>query len=130
CDNGIVWALAGFKERKLIEAGSESGHYFENLVISDFMKWGINQEKPPSFCFWEKSQASEIDLVVNTKGMTIPIEIKYSKAWDKNYLHGLDLFKEKHKNKGLNIPFSLIIYRGDFFAPREDVFCVPVWMLC
>lgn len=130
CDNGIVWALAGFKERKLIETSNESGHYFENLVISDFIKWGINQEMPPSFCFWEKSQASEIDLIVNTKGMTIPIEIKYSKAWNKNYLHGLDLFKEKHKNEGFNIPFSLIIYRGDFFVPREDIFCVPAWMLC
>ena len=87
-------------------------------------------EKPPSFYFWQKSPASEIDMVISTKGMAIPVEIKYSTVWDKKYLHAIDMFKEKHKGKGLKIPFSLVIYRGDFFVPREDVFCIPVWVLC
>ncbi len=129
-DNALIWALSGFKERKILEASGESGHYFENLVITDFIKWGINLEKPPSFYFWQKSPASEIDLVISTEGMVIPVEIKYSTVMDKKYLHAIDMFKEKHRGKGLKIPFSLIIYRGDFIAPREDVFCIPVWALC
>ncbi|MFV1952153.1 MAG: ATP-binding protein [Nitrospinota bacterium] len=129
-DNALIWALSGFKERLLIEASGESGHYFENLIITDFIKWGINLEKPPSFHFWQKSLASEIDLVISTKGMTIPVEIKYSSVWDKKYLHAIDMFKEKHRKKGLNIPFSLIIYRGDFMVPGKDIFCLPVWALC
>lgn len=129
-DNALIWALSGFKDRQILEASGESGHYYENLIITDFIKWGINMEKPPSFYFWQKSLAAEIDLVVSTKGMAIPVEIKYSTVWDKKYLRGIDMFKEKHKGKGLNIPFSIIIYRGDFFAPREDVFCIPVWALC
>lgn len=102
----------------------------ENLVITDFIKWGINQAMPPSFYFWQKSHASEIDLVISSRGMTIPVEIKYSSRWDKKYLHSIDMFKEKHRGKGLKIPFSLVIYRGDFMVPREDVFCIPVWVLC
>lgn len=132
-DNALIWALSGFKERKILEASGKSGHYFENLVITDFIKWGINLEKPPSFYFWQKSPASEIDLVISTKGMVIPVEIKYSTVMDKKYLHVIDMFKEKHRGnrgKGLKIPFSLIIYRGDFVALREDVFCIPVWALC
>lgn len=129
-DNALIWALSGFKERQLIEASGESGHYFENLVITDFIKWGVNLETPPSFYFWQKSPASEIDMVISAKGMVIPVEIKYSSAWDKKYLHAIDMFKEKHKGKGLKIPFSLVIYRGDFIAPRKDVFCLPVWTLC
>lgn len=129
-DNALIWALSGFKDRQILEASGESGHYFENLIITDFIKWGINTEKPPSFYFWQKSHAAEIDLVVGTKGMAIPVEIKYSQVWDKKYLHAIDMFKEKHKGKGLKIPFSLIIYRGEFFAPREDIFCIPVWALC
>lgn len=129
-DNAIVWALSGFKGRELIKAGGEEGHYFENLVITDFIKWGVNLETPPSFHFWEKSPASEIDLVISTRGMTIPVEIKYSSSWDKRYLHPIDMFKEKHANKGIQIPFSLIIYNGDFICPREDIFCLPVWALC
>ncbi|MEW6007642.1 MAG: ATP-binding protein [bacterium] len=129
-DNALIWALSGFKAREILKASGECGHYFENLVITDFIKWGINLEKPPSFYYWQKSPASEIDLVINTEGLTIPIEIKYSNVMDKKYLHAIDMFKEKHKGKGLKIPFSLIIYKGDFIAPAEDVFCIPVWALC
>jgi uncharacterized protein len=129
-DNALVWALSGFRERQLIEAAGQIGHYFENLIISDFVKWGINRENPVSFYFWEKSQASEIDLVVNTRGMTIPIEIKYSDTWDKKYLRTIETFKEKHKDKGLQIPFSLIIYRGELMSLDNNVFCIPAWVLC
>ena len=129
-DNALVWALSGFKERRLLVASGESGHYFENLVIGDFIKWGVNLEMPPSFYFWQKSAVSEIDLVVHTRGMIIPVEIKKSSLWDKKYLRAIDMFKEKNRKEGLEIPFSLIVYSGDFMAPREDVFCIPVWALC
>ncbi|MEW6679607.1 MAG: ATP-binding protein [bacterium] len=129
-DNALIWALSGFKAREILKASGECRDYFENLVITDFIKWEINLEKPPSFYYWQKSPASEIDLVINTEGLTIPIEIKYSNLMDKKYLHAIDMFKEKHKGKGLKIPFSLIIYKGDFIAPAEDVFCIPVWALC
>ncbi|MBI5634142.1 MAG: ATP-binding protein [Nitrospirae bacterium] len=129
-DNALIWALSGFKEKRIIEASGETGHYFENLIITDFMKWGANLDIQPSFFFWEKSEASEVDLVISSKGMTIPVEINYSTTWDKRHLHAIDMFREKHSEKGLSIPFSLIIYRGDFFVPREDVFCIPAWILC
>lgn len=128
-DNALIWALSGFRERKLLEASGESGHYFENLVIADFHKWGSTLQMPSSFYYWQKSLVSEIDLVLTTEGMAIPIEIKYATVWDRKYLHAIDMFKEKHRGKGLVIPFSLIIYRGEFLVPREDVFCIPVWAL-
>ena len=107
-DNALVWALSGFRERKLLEAGGEIGHYFENLIITDLIKWGVNLEKPPSFHFWEKSRAAEIDLVLSSEGMTIPVEIKYSTSLDKRYLHSIDMFMEDHRQKGLTTPFSNI----------------------
>jgi uncharacterized protein len=129
-DNALIWALSGFKERRLIEAGGEIGHYFENLLISDFMKWGANLEKPVSFTFWEKSLSSEIDLVISTQGMTIPVEIKYSDVWDKKHIRALQVFKENHKGEKIKIPFSLIIYRGEFMALDDNIFCIPAWALC
>jgi predicted AAA+ superfamily ATPase len=75
-------------------------------------------ENPGSFYFWEKSQASEIDLVLNSRGITIPIEIKYADSWDKKHIHSIETFKQRHKDKGLKIPFSLIIY--------DCIFCCPL----
>lgn len=129
-DNALPWALSGFKDRRLLEAGGESGHYFENLIISDFLKWGATLEKPATFYFWGKSSVSEIDLVISTQGLTIPVEIKYSQTWDKKYLQAIRIFKEKHQGKNLEIPFSLIIYRGDFMALEENVYAVPAWAFC
>ncbi|MBI5585540.1 MAG: ATP-binding protein [Deltaproteobacteria bacterium] len=126
-DNALSWALSGFKDRRLLEAGGESGHYFENLMVSDFLKWGANREKPAAFNFWEKSSVSEIDLVISTQGLTIPVEIKYSQVWDKKYLQSIRMFKEKHREKNLEIPFSLIVYRGDFMVSEENVYAIPAW---
>jgi len=126
-DNALSWALSGFKDRRLLEAGGESGHYFENLIISDFLKWGANRGKPVAFAFWEKSSVSEIDLVISTQGLTIPVEIKYSSTWDKKYLHAIRMFKENHRGENLEIPFSLVIYRGDFMALDENVYALPAW---
>ena len=128
-DNALSWALSGFKDRRLLEAGGESGHYFENLIISDFLKWGANREKPVTFTFWEKSSVSEIDLVISTQGLTIPVEIKYSQTWDKKVLHPIRMFKENHRGKNLEIPFSLVIYRGDFMTLEENIYALPAWAL-
>ena len=78
----------------------------------------------------EKSRASEVDLVIDAQGMTIPIEIKYCDTWDKKCIHTFDVFKEKHKEKNLKVPFCLILYRGDFVALDDNVFCIPAWAFC
>lgn len=129
-DNAITWALSGFDDRPLLAAGGRIGHYFENLIISDFIKWGANFKIPPAFFFWEMSRASEVDLVIASRGLTIPIEIKYKEKFNKKDLHGITAFKKKHENKGLHIPFSLIIYLGELMIPEEGVFCIPAWALC
>jgi len=129
-DNALSWALTGFKDRRLLEAAGEGGHYFENLIISDFFKWGANLEKPAAFYFWEKSPVSEIDLVISTQGLTIPVEIKYSQTWDKKVLQAIRMFKESHRGKNLEIPFSLVVYRGDFMAFEENCYAIPAWAFC
>ena len=129
-DNALSWALTGFKDRRLLEAAGESGHLFENLIISDFFKWGATLEKPAAFYFWDKSCVSEIDLVISSQGLTIPVEIKYSHALDKKVLQAIRTFKENHQEKNLEVPFSLIIYRGDFMAFEENIYAIPSWAFC
>ena len=83
------------------------------LYCNDYIN---SMEKPAAFYFWDKSSVSEIDLVISTQGLTIPVEIKYSRTWDKNVLQAIRMFKENHREKNLEIPFSLIIYKGEFMA--------------
>jgi hypothetical protein len=55
------------------------------------------------------------------------VEIKYFQTWDKKYLHAIRMFKENHRGKNLEIPFSLVIYRGDFMARGENICAIPAW---
>jgi len=68
--------------------------------------------------------------VISTRGLTIPVEIKYSHTWDKKLLQTIRMFKENHREKNLEVPFSLIIYRGDFMALEENIFAIPAWAFC
>jgi hypothetical protein len=40
------------------------------------------------------------------------------------------MFKENHLEKNLEVPFSLIIYRGDFMALEENCYAIPAWAFC
>jgi hypothetical protein len=128
-DNGLTWALTGFKDRALLEAGGEIGNLFENLIIAEFAKYGAIFPKRPQFFFWKKSDVSEIDLVIQSQGLIIPIEIKRASSWNDRILRGIDAFKVCHQKIGIRVPFSLVIYNGEFFMPRKDVFCIPAWMI-
>lgn len=128
-DNGLPWALTGFKDRALLEAGGEIGNLFENLIIAEFTKYGAIFHRRPQFFFWEKSHVSEVDLVIQTQGFSIPVEIKWTSSWNDRILRGIDAFKMHHQERGVRVPFSLVIYNGEFFMPRKDVFCIPAWMM-
>lgn len=128
-DNGLSWALTGYKDIALLSASGEIGNLFENLIITEFTKYaGIFPKKPQPF-FWEKSQISEVDLIIQTQGLVIPIEIKRTSSFNEKILRGIDAFKMCHQSKGIKIPFSLVIYNGEFLMPRKDIFCIPAWMI-
>lgn len=129
CDNGLSWALTGFENTSILRAGGKIGNLFENLIITEFMKYGCIFPKRPQFYFWEKSEVSEVDLIIQSQGLTIPVEIKWADKWNNKMLRGINTFKEHHQGKGLTIPYSLIIYNGEFLQPQQDVFCIPVWLL-
>lgn len=130
CDNALAWAMNDFKDRKILQASGEMGNYLENLVTMDFIKWGLNARFAPHFYFWEKNQACEVDLVIKTAGMVIPVEIKMSTQINKHYLQGLNMFMAKHQTKNIEIPFGLVIYNGDFLCADKNIFCLPLWLFC
>lgn len=74
------------------------GSIFENLIVSEFKKEISATNKSASVYFYRDNHGNEIDLVVDTGGKLIPIEIKSSSTYNNSFSAGFDYWR-KHIDK-------------------------------
>lgn len=128
-DAGLLWALRGFEDRRLLDASGMLGVYAEQLVIAELAKWCALEPTRPELRFWQKTDVSEVDLVISNRGFHIPIEIKLGRRFDRRWLRGLDAFEADHQNLRLAIPYRLLFHLGEPERPDERTFVLPIWAL-
>ncbi len=128
-DNGLMWALKGFEDLRLLKASGLLGAYVEQLVIAEFAKWCSFEPTAPELRFWSKTAASEVDLVISNRGYHIPFEIKSGRTWKSRWLRGLDAFDADHRRLGIEIPYRIILHFGEPTQPDERTFALPIWAL-
>lgn len=75
-DSGLVAYLTGHTAFEQIKNGSMSGAFFENLVISEFIKQNFTLAHQKHFCFYRDSNKLEVDLIINEPSSIRIIEIK------------------------------------------------------
>ncbi len=128
-DNGILWALRGYEDERLLVASGMLGTYAEQAVIVEFAKWCALEPTAPELRFWSKTEVSEVDLVISNRGYHIPIEIKLGKTLDRRWLRGLDAFEEDHRKLKIEIPYRLVCHFGDPEQIDARTYALPLWML-
>ena len=128
-DNGISRALSDFPSVEILKASGKIGNYFENLILNEFRKWNSVRTTPAQFYFWESTAVSQVDLIIETEGKTIPVEIKYGNSFKTEYIRGIETFKDSYSEKGLEIPFSLVVYNGPLTQVKPDIIAMPFWLL-
>jgi hypothetical protein len=67
-DVGLAMYLAGLTE--------PTGAHLENLVLLDLMAWKCERLQNTEILFWRTVTGEEVDLVIETEGKVLPIEIK------------------------------------------------------
>lgn len=67
-DTGVALHLAGSEE--------PGGAHLENLVLNDLLAWRDARLDAAEICYWRTSSGHEVDLVVETGGRLLPIEVK------------------------------------------------------
>lgn len=127
-DNGLLWALRGFEDTRLLEASGMLGTYAEQAAIVEIAKWCSLESTMPELRFWSKTAVSEVDLVVSNRGYHIPFEIKLGNRFDRRWLRGLDAFDSDHRALGLEIPYRIIIHSGEPEQLDERTFALPLWI--
>lgn len=83
------------------------GALFENMIIVDIMKNLNSQESKYNLSFYRDSNQNEIDLIIETKGKIIPLEIKAAEVVQSSYFDTLRWFKNE-----INSEQPVLVYEG------------------
>ena len=75
-DVGLAAHLLGISTALQLSRDPLRGSLFENLVVIDTVKWYKNRDEDAQFYFLRTQTGFEIDLLVESAGKLMPVEIK------------------------------------------------------
>jgi predicted AAA+ superfamily ATPase len=116
-DTGVALHLAGEAE--------PGGAYLENLVLLDLLAWRDARVERAEVCYWRSTIGEEVDLVVETGGRLLPIEVKASGRPRLADAAHLRIFRAEY---GKRARAGLLLHTGrtlEWLAP--DVLAAPWW---
>lgn len=125
-DTGLALSIIEINYENLIKKRELYGSIFENMVIVDLIKNINAQNLKSTLSFYRDSNNNEIDLIVESQGKTIPIEIKASQTMQSHFFDNLEWFTNTQKTESKPI----VVYGGNqkqirslgITCPWEDVF--------
>jgi len=116
-DTGVALHLTGQEE--------PGGAHLENLVLHDLVAWRDARLERAELGYWRTVSGEEVDLVIETGGRLLPIEVKASARPRLADAAPLRSFRREYGRKARA---GLLLHTGDtleWLAP--DVLAVPWW---
>lgn len=92
-DPAIVSYLTRQPNGEAALAGAMGGALFEGLVIIEAVKAFANAGMKPALWYWRSHDGLEVDLILQSKGKLVPIEIKLTTTPTANHLDSLKRFR-------------------------------------
>ena len=89
-DTGLANYLAGFFTPEQLSYNIMTGAFFENLIISEVIKFFHNRGLKAPLYFFRDSNGLEVDLIIEYQSKIIIMEIKSTDNPRKGHLKGLD----------------------------------------
>lgn len=109
-DTGLACSLLGLTSAEQLATHYLRGGIFENMVINQFIKDGLNVGYQPDLTFWRDSSGIEVDLI-NTIGPEMhAYEIKSGCTFHPDFFNGLNKWG---KLSGTPADRLTVIYGGD-----------------
>ncbi len=114
-DTGIVCSLLGITSKQFLNSHPSKGAIFETFVVSEFVKYGLHDATTHHFYYWRDKTGREIDLIIENKNSTIPIEIKAGKTVQNYFFKNMRYWMQlTANNKGC------LVYAGNQTQKRSD----------
>jgi hypothetical protein len=121
-DVGLAAWLLGIEDVRQVAHHPLRGALFENLVVSESMKFRLNRGLGPNLAFYRDSTGNEVDLLFPSQGKLVPVEAKSGMTISQGFLTGLNAFA---RFTGAHHPDSTVVYGGEQWQQRTDARFVP-----
>jgi len=121
-DTGLASYLLGIRKTGDVTTHFMRGALFENLIVTEVAKCFYNQGMEPAVFFWRDSNGIEVDLVIETGGTVIPVEIKSGKTFDADFVKNIIRFNEI---SGATENAGVVVYGGELMQKRGAITVQP-----
>ncbi len=119
-DTGLVSHLLGIETENQVKRDPLRGGLYENFIILEILKAQYNQGRRPELFFYRDTHGNEVDLIIKQQRQLIPIEIKSSATFTKDFLKGIKKFKNLTGDRCLH---GYVLYNGkeQFSLDNTDI---------
>lgn len=117
CDTGVACTLLGITAPAQLEGHPLRGALFENLVVNNMMKHGLNQGLKEQLFFYRDKTGREIDLLHETATGIRAFEIKAGMTYHPDYMRHIAYLKDL---LGDRLEASAVVYTGDTELPSRQ----------
>ncbi len=113
-DVGTLCYLAGLKDPEHAASGPMGGAIMETAVLSEIVKTLTHCGIEPRVYFWRTLAGTEVDIVVETGGELVPIEVKLSASPRPPMASAVKTFR---KDLGEKAKPGYVVHPGDITLP-------------
>jgi uncharacterized protein len=113
-DVGTLCYLSGLRDPEHAAAGPLGGAIMETAVLGEIVKTLTHRGIDPQVWFWRTSTGTEVDLVVESGGRLVPIEVKLSATPRSSMASGIRAFRDEYGDKALP---GYVVHPGEIRLP-------------
>jgi len=122
-DVGLLCYLTGLKDPEHAATGPLGGAVFETAVLGEIVKALTHRGEIPKIYFWRTMAGTEVDIIVETNGKLIPLEVKLSATPRPKMANSIRRFK---KDLGEKVMGGYVVHPGESVLPLgEGVTALP-----
>jgi predicted AAA+ superfamily ATPase len=122
-DTGLACYLLGILSKQVLSRDPLYGKLFENLVITEVLKYFYNQGLDAPVSFYREKNGYEIDLIIEVNRELILVEIKSSMTFGTDWTENLETFDSRTKKP---IKGRFIVYGGEDAHTVRKVKILPL----
>lgn len=123
-DSGLTAHLLGLSEQRIVEAPSTFGPLLENFVCMELRKLIAWSKEHPQLFHWRTHAQQEVDLVLESGGRLVGIEVKASTTVSADDFKGLKAFAAETRQRFLR---GVVLFTGSELLPfGPNLVAMPV----
>lgn len=121
-DVGLAAYLLGIENVRQMSRDPLKGNLFENMIISESVKYRFNQGKRMNLSFYRDSAGNEVDMICEFGQDVLPVEIKAGATVSEDYFKGVNNFMKIYRHTPWG---GVVVYGGEEVQKRSGCMVYP-----